>query len=210
MFGYFYNVLNQVLSSLIRRMRLAGKDKLYWTIGVVHDGIQSVKVGKEQVGTLISGKTTGKTNGKHIITQGIGYLDNLTWREVSDVLGLFQIVLDTPYELGTEFLLYVRYLLIRYIVDTLKRSGGIGSPFFLEIFLFYFLPQRGCPSRAVYPIGYIANVQLLREITLPHILEDFTAHFAMEHTHPIDLLREVRCQEAHREFLMRIRDIYFT
>ena len=121
-------------------MRLAGKDKLYRTIGVVHDGIQSVKVGKEQVGTLISGETTGKTNGEYIITQGIGYLDNLTWREVSDVLGLFQIILDTPYELGTEFLLYVCYLLIRYIVDTLKRSSGIGSSFFLEIFLFYFLP----------------------------------------------------------------------
>ena len=140
MFGYLYNVLNQVLSSLIRRMRFAGKDKLYWTIGVVHDGIQSVKVGKEQVGTLISGETTSKTNGKHIITQGIGYLDNLTWREVSDVQGLFQIVLDAPHEFGTEFLLYVCALLIRYIVDTLKRSGGIGSPFFLEIFLFYFLP----------------------------------------------------------------------
>ena len=81
-------MLNQVLSSLVRRVCLSSKDKLYRMIGVVHDGIQSVKIGKEQVGTLISGETTGKTYGKYIIAKGIEYFYDFTRSEISDVLAV--------------------------------------------------------------------------------------------------------------------------
>ena len=119
-------------------------------------------------------------------------------------------MLYPTYELGAEFLLDLGYFLIRHIIDSLKRGRRIGARFLSKIFFFYFLPQRRSPGRTVYPIGYITDMEFFRQVTLPHILEDISAHFTMKHAHSIDLLREIGRQEAHGEFLVRIVYINFT
>ena len=61
-------MLDEVLPSLVGRVCLSSKDKLYRAFWVIDNRIKPIKIGKEQVSTLISSETTGKTYGKDIIT----------------------------------------------------------------------------------------------------------------------------------------------
>ena len=86
MLGYFHDMLDEVLASLIGRVCLSSKDKLHGAFWVVDNRIEPIEVGKEQVGTLVGGKTTSKPNGQYIIAEGIEDLYYLTRRKVGNVL----------------------------------------------------------------------------------------------------------------------------
>ena len=86
MLGYFHDMLDEVLASLIGRVCLSSKDKLHGAFWVIDNRIEPIEVGKEQVGTLVGGKTTSKPNGQYIIAEGIEDLYHLTRCKVGNVL----------------------------------------------------------------------------------------------------------------------------
>ena len=69
---------------------------------------------------------------------------------------------------------------------------------------------RCCPSWEVNTVCYIADVQLLLEVSRPHITEDILRYLSVQPRHTINLLREVASEYRHRETLVRIVRINLT
>ena len=66
-------------------------------------------------------------------------------------------------------------------------------------------PQTRCnPRREVHAVGHVADVQLVLEVSRPHVSQNIFRHFAMQPRNAVDLLREVAGQHRHREFFVRV------
>ena len=62
------DLLEDLLAGLVEGMGFAGEDELHWALGVVDHGRESLDVGKEEVGALVSGKAAGEADG-----EGVGH-----------------------------------------------------------------------------------------------------------------------------------------
>ena len=60
------DLLEDLLARLVEGMGFAGEDELHWALGVVDHGRESLDVGKEEVGALVSGKAAGEADGEGI------------------------------------------------------------------------------------------------------------------------------------------------
>ena len=164
-------------------MSLSCEEELYRHLRVVHDGIKPVEIGEEQCSTLVGGETSCKTDGKHVVAEGLLDGDYLTWRIVVRHSRIRKLLLDNPDKSLLELFSGIPYLLIGNLVDSFEAFLVVVMC--LELWPEHLgvdgLPFLGSPCRIMHAIGYIADIQLLREIARIHVGEDILAHLAVEH-----------------------------
>ena len=63
------DLLQHLLAGFVAGMRLAGKNELHRTLGIVHHGSQLFDVGQNQIGPLVGGEAARKSDGQRIRTE---------------------------------------------------------------------------------------------------------------------------------------------
>ena len=83
----------------------------------------------------------------------------------------------------------------------------LGEDIIAHTLLHQIRPGRGHPGGQVHAIGHVSDMELLREVSLPDGSKHLARHLTVELAYPIGLLAGIKCQDTHREFLMRPRNL---
>ena len=204
------DALDQALATAISRVRLTGEEELYRIVRVVHQLIQTLQIGEEQVRTFVGSETATETDDEVIRVHLVQRADDTGRITLALHPILAELLLDIIHHLAfqahtrspdyciRDICVRLPHLHIRLVVD----------PLFRQVFLVDLFPLVRCPSRHVYTVGDIIYVQLLREIARPNGAEHLLRHLSVEPRNAICFLAGVEGEDGHREFLgviIRIR-----
>ena len=164
-------------------MGLSGEEELYRHLRIVHNLAEPVKVGEEEGCPLVCCEPSCETDCENVIAESLLDGHNLARGVMVGNSRVGEFLLDHIDEGGLEFLPGVPNLLVSYLVDTLEaflvivvclelRSEHLGVNS---------LPLFGCPCRVVNAVGYVADMEFLREIARIHRSEDILADLAVKH-----------------------------
>ena len=203
---YLYYTLYEILSGLVVRVRLARKDELHGTLLVVDDGRQTLQIREEQVGALVGRKAARETYRQHVGTDSLDDLHHLARRVETYLFGVavkFTYMVDQPV---LEDHALVPQLLVRDLVHALPLGNviyvtleALGEVAGIET------AQVRCnPCGEVYAVCNVSDVELVLEVSGPHVAQNILRHLAVQPRHAVDLLREVAGQNRHRETLVLI------
>ena len=130
-------------------MRLPREEELYGILRIIDDALQTLEVGKEEMGTLIGSETTTEADQKSIRVDPIEYrygrfgitttLDPLLSVEGADMLDQMKL----------NLLVRLPYLFVRYGLDLRPRILGrlILDKVLAEVLEIELLPSWGSPCR---------------------------------------------------------------
>ena len=209
---YLYDALDQILTGLIVRVSLTCEYELYGALLVINDSSQTIEVREEQVCTLIGCKTASETDSQHVGLQTLNDANHLTGRIQTYLLGVAYALADVVDQTTLQEHTLLPELLIVDLVYLLPSRDIVRMTreTIVEVARVETAQVRSGPSGEVNTIGYVADMQLILEVTRPHIAQDILAHLTVQPRHTINLLREVASQNAHRELLVRIVRVGLT
>ena len=75
---------NNLLSSLIGRMRLSDQNKLHGSLGIIQQSQQALRVMQQEIRTFIGCKTSRKTEGQYVFIQHMSTLPKETGTSSTD------------------------------------------------------------------------------------------------------------------------------
>ena len=204
--GDLDDLLDEVLAGLVGGMGLSGEDELYRTVGVVDDGVEPVQVGEEQGRALIGREATGEADRQHVVAERLLDGHDLAGRIVHRHHRVGQAPLDIGHKVALELLADSPDLLIGKFVHSVKALLVIVMCLELgaEHLGVQLLPLLRRPGGIVDAVGHVAHMELLGKVSRVHVGEDVLADLAMEHGHAVDVLRDVRGEDAHRELLVDV------
>ena len=182
------NLLNQALAGTIMWVSLTCEEELHWIVRVVHNLREAVKVGEEQVCTLVSGETTSKADDERIRIDFLKDRNNARWVALVLQPVLAERTLDVVHQLVLQNLASLPDFLIRHTVDSLPQLSVrlVLIVFSIEVLVVQTLPLRSSPRWEVNTIRHIAHiVQLLREVSLPDAIEHVLRHLTVQPAHTI-------------------------
>ena len=184
-------------------MGLSCKKELYGMFRIVDYLAETIKVGEEQMRTLVCGKTTAEANDKRI---GVDTLQQADYtRRITLVLQPSITELQT--DIIHQFLLQSHtsrpYLFIGHIVDGLPNLlvRLVGHELLVEVFGIQLTPFCSRPCGEVDTVSHISHMILFRIITLPNRGEHLLTDPAMKFRNAIDLLASVASKRGHAELL---------
>ena len=187
-------------------MRLTGEEELYGIVRIVHEALETLEVGEQQVCTFVGCETATETDNQ----RGRVHLIDSTHDTCRIALRLHPVLLELMLDIIDQSFLEVHTCapdhLIRYVeVITPHIQIRLVVPEALrEILLIYFLPLRSRPGRHVYTIRYVTYMQLLWIVTFPYGREHLLAHLAVQPRYTVCLLAGVQGEYGHRELLAAI------
>ena len=229
------NLLDKTLPGPIGGVSLSGEEELDGIVGVVDNLGQTVEVRKEEVGTLIGGKTAGETDDKRV---GVDFVEER--HDASRVaLVLEPIVAEAVADVVDELLLEGNagfpHFLIRHLVDVFPQAlvalvlEEVGA----EVLLVDGLPLAGTPRRVVHTVGDVTHVALfgvdvvdllvlvvgedlvvarsfIGHIAGPDGLEHHLRHLTMQPAHAVDFLTGLAEESGHAEAFALVGGVLTT
>ena len=174
-------------------------------MGIVDNLRKPFEVGKEKMGALVGGKTTGKADEKGI---GIDAFENRNdTRGIALVLNpvIAELVAHEADEFVFHHLTHIPNLFIGHIIDFLPQRTVIltGKEVGSEVFYIELFPFRSGPCGHVHTIGNVTYMQLVGRIAFPDGLEHALRHLAVEPAHTVDFLTGIASKDTHAEFFAR-------
>ena len=196
---------DQPLTASISRVRLAGKDKDHRVLRIIDDLGEPLKVGKEEVRSLVSGEAATKADEQRLRGERLeeAHQHGGILIEVSHVclVATAEVLDQTTLELQSP----LPDVLVGSLPDLVPQVETVllGEDIIVHTLLHQVRPGGGHPSGQVHAIGHIPDMELLREVSLPDGSKHLARHLTVELTYTIRLLAGIECQDAHGEFLMR-------
>ena len=187
-------------------MGLAGEDELHRTLGIVDDGVEPVQVGEEQSRALVGREAARETDRQHVVAERLLDGDDLARRIMHGHERVGQAAFDGGHKVALEFPADGPHLFVGELVHAVEALLIIvmGLELGAEDLGVQLLPLLGGPSGIVDAVGHVAHVKLLGQVSRIHVGEDVLADLAVKHGHAVDVLRDVRGEDAHRELLVDV------
>ena len=203
------DALDKALTCTIVRMRLTGVDKLHGIVGVIDDASQTIKVRKEQVSTLVSGKATSEANEQGVGIDFVHQADNTAGISLIAEPRGAELLADEVNELALQAHVGIPDFLVGHTVDGFP-NGSVRLVFqerLIKVLLIKRAPFGGYPCREMDTIGDVAHVVFFGEVTLPDSAEHLLADVAVNKANTVDLAAGVAGKGAHAEALTAIARI---
>ena len=177
---------------------------------VVNNLRQAFDIGKEQVCTLVSGKTTAETNHQCVGVDAFEQRNNA--RRVALV---FEPHLGKHLADKTNKLIFQRHarvpnLLVVYIVDAMPNLfvALVGHERRVEVLIVKLTPLGSGPSGQVNAIGYIAHVVFFGVIAFPNGGKHLLANPSVQATNAVNLLASVASEHRHTESFIVVIGVF--
>ena len=184
-------------------MSLTGKQEDDWTFRIVDNLAQTLKVGEEQMSTLVSGKAAAEADDQSVGIEALKKLDHSL--RVTLVLqpSLLILLADVLKEFLLQSLASCPYFLIGTVVDAVPDFFVrlVAEMFCVEVLGINLSPFRSTPSGEMNAVGDVADMALFGIIAVPDAVEHLLADLAMQPAHAINLLTSVAGECAHAELL---------
>ena len=193
-------------------MCLTGEEELHRIIGVVHQFIETLEVGEEQVSAFVRRKTTTETDDEVIGVHLRECLDDTT--RVS--LVLHPVVTELILDILDQFALEVHTRLPDDCIGNLcvrfphLEVRLVSHPLLRQIFRIHFLPLGSGPCRHMDTVGNIVYVEFLGEVTGPYGGEHLLRYLTVQPGYTVGLLTSIEGEDGHGEFLRVILRIGTT
>ena len=193
-------------------MRLTGEEELYRIVRVVHQLIQTLQIGEEQVRTFVSSETATETDDEVIRVHLVQRADDAGRIALALHPILAELLLDIIHHLALQAHTRSPDLCIRDICVRLPHLhiALVVDPLFRQVFGVDIFPLMSSPGRHVYAVGNVAHVQLLREITRPNGAEHLLRYLAVEPRYAVCFLAGVEGEDGHRELLVAVIRMIFA
>ena len=174
-------------------MSLTRVKELNGIVGVIDNLGQTVKVGKQQVSTLISRKAATEADKQGIGVDLLHQADNA--RGIALVLkpAVAELLTYIVDKLGLQGHTCLPYLFVAYVVNGFPDSlvALVAEMLGIEMLSIELAPFVGTPCGEMNTIGYIAYMTLLGIVALPDTGKHLLADLAVQPAHTIHFLRSV-------------------
>ena len=187
-------------------MRLAGKNELHRTLGIVHHGGQLFDVGQNQIGPLVGGEAAGKADGQRVRTEDPAQpLQH--FRRLVAALGLLdRAVADKIQQPGLQVEMGFPEFAIVHVLNSLpdRRVGVVLLPARPQMAVVKTEHLRRQPGRNVHAVGDVPDGNLVFGLARIEPGPHMPGHLAMQRGDGIGAARQSQAQDGHAKVLILI------
>ena len=173
---------------------------------IVYNFAETLKIGKQQVCTLVSSKTTAESDNQCIWIETLEQL-NYTCR-IALILQpcLTELLLNIVEQLRLQSLACSPDFLIRTVIDTMPDFlvALVAHMLCIKVLSINITPLCSTPCWEVNTVGNVAHVILLRIVAFPDWSKHLLRYPTMKHRYTINLLTSVTSKCTHTELLAMI------
>ena len=143
-------------------MSLTGKEEYHRTIGIVHNLIQTVQVGEQQVSTLVGSKAAAEADDQCVGVEALNEFHDACGITLILQPGLLELYLDIFKQLSLQSLAGSPNLLIGTVVDAVPDIFVrlVAHKALVEVLAIDGTPLGSSPGGEVDTVGDIAHVVL--------------------------------------------------
>ena len=195
------DALDQRLAIIIGRMRLAGEDQLYGTLGIVQEPLEPLLIMEDEGGALVGCKAAGESQGQRLRVEHVIKLRELPVTFSMPQLLPLQACAQESNQLlfagvmgRSNFLVGSRLYHLPYV-----RVVDFCQPVLAEIAIIEGAHFRGQPRSRMHTIGDVFYRDLIFRCTRPQMFPHAPRYLPVQSAHAVVVSAQAKSQDGHAE-----------